>query len=79
MRMRFLLLAMAVIACVMAFPPAAAAPEAAESNESLVKANNMFALDLYGKLVELETHKIRNIFFSPYSISSALAMTWAGA
>jgi len=42
----------------------------------LVKSgNNAFALDLYGKLSEQEG----NLFFSPYSISTALAMTYAGA
>lgn len=39
------------------------------------QANNAFALDLYGKLREGSG----NVFFSPYSISTALAMTYAGA
>lgn len=38
--------------------------------------NNQFAIDLYKKLAETEKG---NIVFSPYSISSALAMTYAGA
>src|SRR5882762_9549717 len=44
-------------------------------SQSLVDANTAFALDLYGQL------KTRpgNLFFSPYSISTALAMTYAGA
>jgi len=37
--------------------------------------NNEFALDLYAKLKD----EPRNLFFSPYSISTALAMTYAGA
>ncbi|MBM4025340.1 MAG: serpin family protein [Planctomycetes bacterium] len=37
--------------------------------------NNCFALELYGKLQE----QPGNLFFSPYSISTALAMTYAGA
>jgi serine protease inhibitor len=37
--------------------------------------NNAFALDLYRQLRPTSG----NLFFSPYSISSALAMTWAGA
>lgn len=41
----------------------------------LVKANTAFALDLYKALQETEG----NLFFSPYSISVALAMTYAGA
>jgi serpin B len=40
-----------------------------------VQANTAFALDLYNKLKTAEG----NIFFSPYSISTALAMTYAGA
>jgi len=43
--------------------------------EVLVKGNTTFALDLYGRLKEAEG----NLFFSPYSISTALAMTYAGA
>src|SRR5438067_1445005 len=41
----------------------------------LVQGNTKFALELYGKLRE----KDGNLFVSPYSISSALAMTYAGA
>ena len=37
---------------------------------------NAFALDVYRQLAGDEKG---NIFFSPYSVSSALAMTWAGA
>lgn len=44
--------------------------------EALVKGHTAFALDLY--------HAIRadhpgNLFYSPFSVSQALAMTWAGA
>jgi serpin B len=42
---------------------------------ALVQGNNTFALDLYR---ELATEK-GNLFFSPYSISTALGMTYAGA
>ncbi|HNS50957.1 MAG TPA: serpin family protein [Anaerolineae bacterium] len=41
----------------------------------LVRGNNAFALALYEALRSSE----RNTFFSPYSISAALAMTYAGA
>lgn len=42
---------------------------------SVVKGNTAFAFDLYAKLKSKEG----NLFLSPYSISTALAMTWAGA
>ena len=41
----------------------------------LVSSNTMFALDLYRALSQEEG----NLFFSPYGISTALAMTYAGA
>lgn len=43
---------------------------------TLVKGNNEFAFDLYQALRQPEG---KNIFYSPYSISIALAMTYAGA
>jgi serpin B len=46
-----------------------------EEERSVVKANNGFAYDLYGKYKSDEG----NIFFSPYSIENALAMTYEGA
>jgi serpin B len=42
-----------------------------------VAGNSNFAFDLYGKLKNNEPNA--NLFFSPYSISTALAMTYAGA
>ena len=42
-----------------------------------VAGSNDFALDLYQQLGAAS--KDQNLFFSPYSISSALAMAWAGA
>jgi serpin B len=42
---------------------------------SVVEANNRFALDLYSRYRVGES----NLFYSPYSISSALAMTYEGA
>ena len=43
--------------------------------EMIVNGNNAFALDLYAQLKNNEG----NLFYSPYSISTALAMTYAGA
>lgn len=53
-----------------------ATPDSAPVKET-VKANSQFAVDLY-KQVSKENEG-KNIFFSPYSISSALAMTAEGA
>ena len=43
---------------------------------TIAKGNNIFGLNLYQVLIAKEDG---NIFISPYSISSALAMTYAGA
>lgn len=51
-------------------------PAQAENDvQNLATSNNAFALDLYGKLATTDG----NLFFSPYSISACLAMTYAGA
>ncbi|MCD4745953.1 MAG: serpin family protein [Bacteroidales bacterium] len=46
-----------------------------ENENSTINGNNEFSIDLYSKLCKNK----ENIFFSPFSISSALAMTYAGA
>jgi serpin B len=43
--------------------------------QALITGNNVFAFDLYHTLQA----EADNLFFSPYSISTALAMTYAGA
>ncbi len=57
----------------------AGSPPASMINEApaVSQANNQFALDLYGQLSQKRPGK--NLFFSPTSISVALAMTAAGA
>ncbi|MCK4270004.1 MAG: serpin family protein [Methanogenium sp.] len=50
-----------------------------EAAESVVTANNMFAFELYKKLAAENTNPDENVFFSPFSISSALAITYEGA
>ena len=45
--------------------------------QAVADGNNHFALELYGKLSEAE--KGKNLFFSPYSIHTALGMTATGA
>jgi serpin B len=55
---------------------AAAAPQAsADDVKSLAHSNNAFALDFYAKARAGKG----NLALSPFSISTALAMTWAGA
>jgi serpin B len=54
------------------------APSKSDSSslyQSLAKGNNTFAVQLYGELA----HDSGNLFFSPYGISTALGMTYAGA
>jgi len=52
-----------------------AAESADRDEERVVEGNSRFALQLYQKL----RGGAGNLFFSPYSISTALAMTYAGA
>lgn len=47
----------------------------AADQQALVSGNSAFALDLYQQVRQKEG----NLFYSPFSISTALAMTWAGA
>lgn len=53
-----------------------AAPLAPAGND-IVQGLNQFAFDLYARL--RESKQDANVFYSPYSISTALAMTYAGA
>jgi serpin B len=57
-------------------PAAVVQPEQVKADKAAVVAGNTdLAADLYGKL----RGEQGNLFFSPYSISTALAMTYAGA
>jgi len=67
-----LLAILAIVLCEFNIP--AWADENLDTN-SVVQGNTKFAFDLYAKLKEKEG----NLFFSPFSISTALAMTYAGA
>jgi len=54
------------------------APEVSDATlDTLVEGNTTFALELYHRLAEEQSGE--NLFYSPYSISLALAMTYAGA
>src|SRR5690606_20676072 len=68
--------AAAVFAALASRLPAAAIPPEYVSTEDLAAANTAFALDLYR---ELRQDPAPNLLVSPYSISMALAMTFAGA
>jgi serpin B len=67
-----------LIACSV-LPVAACAAEAsamvANDHATVVEGNNEFAVELYGQL----RNQGGNLFFSPESVSTALAMTYAGA
>jgi serine protease inhibitor len=54
-------------------------PVAPESAADVVSANTLFAYDLYHTLQRDEQYADQNIFFSPYSISTAFALTYEGA
>lgn len=54
----------------------AASPETSGEGLWIARANNAFAVDLLGELAAKESE---NLFFSPNSIETALAMTCAGA
>ena len=68
------ILAVILFFCVL-LPATAAFSQGSADTSTLVDNNNTFALSLYKTLSEQEG----NLFFSPYSISTALAMTWLGA
>ena len=56
--------------------PVASGASLDANTSAVVDGNNQFATDLYGRLKDKTSG---NLFFSPYSISTALAMTYAGA
>jgi serpin B len=64
-----------VIFLVLLMPVELAAYEENPKSAAVVEGNTAFALDLYQELKDTKG----NLFFSPYSISTALAMTYAGA
>jgi len=68
-------LAVAVAAVLLVPSAQGQTPDPARPPAELVQGNTAFALALYGRLRE----KPGNLFLSPYSLSTALAMTSAGA
>jgi len=60
--------------------PRDASPDVSQADLALLtEGNSAFAFELYQALREQEDNKDNNFFYSPYSISVALAMTYAGA
>ena len=57
----------------------AAIPAVPEYTDAVASANTLFAYDLYLTLNSDEKYAEQNIVFSPYSISTALALTYEGA
>ncbi len=45
----------------------------------VVEGNNQFALSLYGQVIQAQETEGQNVFLSPFSVSAALGMTYAGA
>ena len=50
-----------------------------EGIKQVVNANNQFAIDLYQQINKQPAQSDKNIFFSPYSLSTAMAMLYAAA
>ena len=71
----FIYLLSAFLLSVTIYSQAATAGKSSAPDSSTVKNNNIFALELFNKLA----YGKENVFFSPYSISTAIAMTYAGA
>jgi serpin B len=73
--MRRVLLSATLLALAPLAAPAQVVSKVKGDVAEVVDGNNGFALDLYSNLAA----EPGNLFFSPYSISNALAMTYAGA
>ena len=54
-------------------------PDTPDGAGNVTAGNNRFAFDLYRRLATDPAHAGGNLFFSPYSTSSALAITYEGA
>jgi serpin B len=60
-------------------PASAGVPDRKADREAAAGAIDAFAIDVYRRLAEDDGERKGNLFFSPYSIASALAMTYGGA
>ena len=62
-----------------ALEPAGNETQAAAGEAAVVAADNRFAYDMYLQLIRDPRYKDGNLFFSPFSISSAFAIAYEGA
>ncbi len=72
-KLSVVLISLLVFSFALSFANSALSPS--NNEKAVVKANNSFAMNLYGKL----NNERGNIFFSPFSIFDALSMTYVGA
>ncbi|MHC4618280.1 MAG: serpin family protein [Planctomycetota bacterium] len=72
---RVIVLLAATLATAGSFAQEKPTPEKKPAEDIVVEGNNRFALEMYSRLRQREG----NLFFSPHSISTALAMVYAGA
>jgi serine protease inhibitor len=70
MRLR-IVVALALCAAATAAAPAQLPAKVGDDAKSVAQGNNVFACELYARLAKQDG----NLFFSPYSISTALGMT----
>ncbi|MBN1195413.1 MAG: hypothetical protein JXA08_08745 [Methanomicrobiaceae archaeon] len=75
----FIVLCMIGAGCTGMGPAAPAAEPPGPALEAVVDANNRFACDLYSRLAADPEYSESNLFFSPFSLASALAITYEGA
>ena len=54
-------------------------PGTPRDTRAVAEANNRFAFSLYSRLAQDKDYSGSNLFFSPFSLSSALALTYEGA
>ncbi|MCX6708831.1 MAG: serpin family protein [Candidatus Woesearchaeota archaeon] len=73
-KLALMLLLVVLLGCSAPLPRADDSESTPEKVGLVVSANNQFAFELFSRL-----DKSNNVFFSPYSISTALAMTFEGA
>lgn len=74
-RLKFFIVVSEALVSLLFLPHTAIEAREGADVKAVVEGNTSFALDLYGRLRKEEG----NLFLSPYSISTALAMTYAGA